>query len=410
MTQKTKKNKGDTKRTKSFFVALITVLSLAVLAWVLLLPPNTPDKNAEDKQKQSSAQTADTSEVPLSEKQSEKHIFEEKLAPDFDQKVRQVDLVLMQALAEEPDKTELKHSKLQTKHFHGIPFHFQTLEIQFVKSPDSFLKTLKKELTNFVNNSSIESNPKNKTWTISINGQETHVIHLIPDDARTKPDKKTPQAKLAIIIDDMGRSKTFARELAKLDIPITFSILPHSPYCKKVREIAIKSGLTIMLHLPMQPESWPETDPGPGALFADMTAQEIQKTIQDDLEHVPEAIGANNHMGSKFTASKKGMDEVFKKLRTKRMFFLDSLTTPESVAEKCAEENLVSLLKRNIFLDNIQDKKAIVFQLKKAEKIAQNSGSAIAIGHPYPETLEALRAWSNANDTKVSIVSIEDLL
>jgi len=407
MARTKKKKKGGAKSLKAITAAFLTILTVACLGWVLLLPPRENDPTPPP----SPAKTAGEKTVPetAAHRSPGKYTFEEKLAPNFDQKVRQVDLILMQTLFRSEDSARLKHNKVQTKYFHGSPFHFQELEINLTCSQNAFLDDLRRELKQFTSNASLSPGPGKNVWSVSINGKKTHTLLLYTDGREEKP-RKASGARLAIVIDDMGRSKSCARRLAALDVPLTFSVLPHSFHAKAVRNIANKAGLPIMLHLPMQPESWPETNPGPGALFVNMSAKEIQDVLKKDLELVPEAIGANNHMGSRFTADKQGMETVFRVLGSKNLFFLDSLTTPKSVTSGLSGRFGVRLLKRDIFLDNIQDELAIIFQLRKAEQVAMSTGGAVAIGHPYPETMQALERWSKTRNKKVKIVDIRELL
>ena len=407
MARTKKKKKGGVKSLKAITAAFLTILTIACLAWVLLLPPQEKDQAPSP----SPAKTAPKKPAskPSGPTSPKKYTFEEKLAPNFDQKVRQVDLILMQALAQEEGTASIEHNKVQTKYFHGSPFHFQELAINLTCPRDAFLDNLRRELKQFTSNASLSPGPGKNVWFVLINGKKTHTLFLHPDGAGEKP-RQVSGAMLAIVIDDMGRSKSSARRLAHLDIPVTFSILPHSFHAEAVRNMAGRAGIPVMLHLPMQPESWPETNPGPGALFVNMSPKEIQNTVKKDLELVPEAIGANNHMGSRFTADKQGMEAVFRTLESRNMFFLDSLTTPKSVTSGLSGRFRVRLLKRDIFLDNIQEEMAIIFQLRKAEQVARSTGRAVAIGHPYPETINALEKWSKTRDKKIRIVTIRDLL
>jgi len=167
----------------------------------------------------------------------------------------------------------------------------------------------------------------------------------------------------------------------------------------------------VLLHLPMEPLDYPHrADPGPGALFVGMEDTEILARLEDNLAQIPQAIGVNNHMGSRFTADRAGMATVLGALKGKDMFFLDSLTTGKSVVQEQARKIGLTNLRRQIFLDNVQNVQAILFQLRKAERLAHSTGDVIAIGHPYPETLEALRIWEKERDPDIDVVALNTVL
>ena len=48
---------------------------------------------------------------------------------------------------------------------------------------------------------------------------------------------------------------------------------------------------------------------------------------------------------------------------------------------------------RDVFLDNITEQSFIEEQLRALEKVARKNGRAVAIGHPYDETLAVLKLW-----------------
>jgi polysaccharide deacetylase 2 family uncharacterized protein YibQ len=124
-----------------------------------------------------------------------------------------------------------------------------------------------------------------------------------------------------------------------------------------------------------------------------MADAELRKTLADDLDAVPNATGVNNHMGSVLTANADAMRVVMGELAQRRLFFLDSRTTAKTVAYRLAREAGVPSAERDVFLDDIAEKKAIAAQLARLEALAQRHGTAVAIGHPYPETVESLLEW-----------------
>jgi len=203
---------------------------------------------------------------------------------------------------------------------------------------------------------------------------------------------KSPHvARVAILIDDMGSNLLRLQEILELDSPITISVLPHLRHSRDVSRIASESGRDVLLHLPMEPRNMVVNHPGKGVLLTDMAGDAIRKIVEDDLLDVPEAVGVNNHMGSKFTEDEPGMRQVFAVLKEKGLFFVDSRTTSASLGRRLARESGVENAQRDVFLDNKRDVVYIDSQIDTLVKIAAKEGSAIAIGHPYPETLAALK-------------------
>jgi hypothetical protein len=199
-----------------------------------------------------------------------------------------------------------------------------------------------------------------------------------------------PSYKVAIVIDDLGQSAPPIEGLLALDLPITFAVLPHLKYSTEAAERAHERGLDVLLHAPMEPKDSLKHDAGRGVLLTGMSEAEIRNHLANDLSGVPHAIGVNNHMGSKFTENERTMRVVLGVLKDKNLFFLDSKTTAASVGERLAGRMGVRNAGRDVFLDNEQDVKYIKGQIARLIKTARKEGSAIAIGHPYKETIAAL--------------------
>jgi hypothetical protein len=140
-----------------------------------------------------------------------------------------------------------------------------------------------------------------------------------------------------------------------------------------------------------------------------MSSQNLTSTFEKDLAGFA-FIGTNNHMGSKFTANSKAMHTLLAAVKSKGLFYVDSLTTAKSVGYRTAKELGVKTAKRDIFLDNEQTSPAIQDQLAKLVAIAKKRGTAIGIGHPYPATLKALRAFQTRLLTEIELVGIHELV
>lgn len=196
--------------------------------------------------------------------------------------------------------------------------------------------------------------------------------------------------RVAIVIDDMGYDLEILRRLFDLDVPITISVLPYMERSAEVAEEANSRGWEVMLHLPMEPEDLARNDPGKGALFITMADDEVRSRLLDNMEAVPFVVGVNNHMGSRFTSDDHAMRVVLDVIKKSGVYFLDSKTSTRSVAASVARDLGIRTTSRSVFLDNRRDKEYIREQLEKLLRIAAKNGKAVAIGHPYPETIEVL--------------------
>lgn len=195
--------------------------------------------------------------------------------------------------------------------------------------------------------------------------------------------------EVALIIDDCGQWASTERALIGLPIPITLSVLPHVHFTSEIAQEAADAGKGVMLHVPMEPLS--HINPGPGEIKTAMSDEAIAKQMEDDVAQVPLAKGMNNHEGSEATADERVMKDVIAVAKEHGLFFIDSRTNSKSVGAKEASDAGVPTAARNVFLDNQASVAYTASMLEHAVSIAKETGSAIAIGHPKPTTLEAIR-------------------
>lgn len=198
------------------------------------------------------------------------------------------------------------------------------------------------------------------------------------------------KVQVAIIVDDLGRDLAVSERLLGIDAAITFSVLPGEAHAREVAEHAHQRGREVLIHLPMEPEGYPEVNPGNDALLVAQSAEETRIRFNNFRQRVPHAVGGNNHMGSRFTADRQGMRRILGLMREDGMFFIDSRTTPASVAMLEARNLGMAVAGRDVFLDNDADVAKITAQVEKLVKLAQRRGQAIGICHPHAETLKAL--------------------
>jgi hypothetical protein len=226
--------------------------------------------------------------------------------------------------------------------------------------------------------------------------------------ARRVVEVQTDLPSVAIVIDDMGYSEKTCEALLDLDFNLSFAFLPYGPYTAKQAYRANRLGRDVLLHFPME-ASDAKWHPGRGTVTIAMESPEIQRTLSENLASVPYAVGINNHMGSRFTQNDRAMRIFLTATRETGLFFLDSRTSANSVGYSLAREMGLRTAKRDIFLDNVRDPQKIIIQLRKLLDAARRDGTAIAIGHPYPETLQALKEYRREILRRAKLVGVAAL-
>jgi polysaccharide deacetylase 2 family uncharacterized protein YibQ len=217
----------------------------------------------------------------------------------------------------------------------------------------------------------------------------------IPTRLPTATPKPKPRprgrGKLAILLDDAGQSMELLPAARSLPDAIGVAILPHLPYSSDVAKSMHRAGHEVWLHLPMEPEGYPKSNPGPGAVLVSMSDSEIRTAVHTAINSVPHAIGVNNHMGSKATSDLRTMTWVMQELKARGMSFIDSRTTRGTVAEEAARAQGVLANRRHVFLDNERTRNAVRTQLQEAIDRCRVEGEVIALGHLARVTIEVLK-------------------
>lgn len=213
--------------------------------------------------------------------------------------------------------------------------------------------------------------------------------------------------RIAIIIDDLGYLRGAADRLAALDGPVAFAILPHTPHAQYTAMQARRAGKEILLHLPLQPTE-SVMPVGIGSISLDTTRRQLAGILDADFRSLPPVDGVNTHMGSLLTRHPGHMAWLMGELRARgQLFFVDSYTTPASVALQVAREQGLPATRRDVFLDNDPDPREIEAQFARLKHLARLHGSAVGIGHPYAETLLFLeRVLPRLRDEGLDLVTV----
>ena len=196
---------------------------------------------------------------------------------------------------------------------------------------------------------------------------------------------------IALVIDDMGYNRRAAAAINRLRAPLTLAFLPYATKLDEQTRAARAAGHELLVHVPMEPRGreWP----GPNALTSQLEPAELISRLRMQLSSFRGFVGINNHMGSLLTTDPMRMAVLMTELRRLGLLFLDSRTTPQSIAGREAERMGVPHAQRDVFIDNDLDRGSVLRALESAERIARHHGHAVVIGHPHDVTIEALKTW-----------------
>lgn len=213
--------------------------------------------------------------------------------------------------------------------------------------------------------------------------------------------------KLAIVIDDIGYRAKEDSAIYALPKEVSVAIIPVAPYATARANKAFEQKRDILIHLPMEPQVRQSIEAG--ALLVGMNETQIENLIKNAQMQVPNAIGLNNHMGSKATTDKKTMQYLMKSLSQQNLAFLDSKTAGNSVAYKTAKEYGIKALERHVFLDDSDEYDNVQKQFNSALQYARKHGVAVLIGHPRKNSVAVLEKGIATLPNDIQLVSLREL-
>ncbi|MCD6177156.1 MAG: divergent polysaccharide deacetylase family protein [Candidatus Cloacimonetes bacterium] len=199
-----------------------------------------------------------------------------------------------------------------------------------------------------------------------------------------KPPKETNvKTQLAIVVDDFGmRNNKVFDNFCSLNNNVTFAILPDQKFSKQVMNKAAETGHETMIHIPMEPISYPRNNPGPNAIYVHLSEKEIKRRMESYIKQFPLCVGANNHMGSFATTDEFVMRTVLQVLKEHELYFVDSRTSVSSIAYDVAREMMIPTCENKLFLDTPRiSEKTLALKIKKLEHLAVDNKKILVITH-----------------------------
>jgi polysaccharide deacetylase 2 family uncharacterized protein YibQ len=225
-----------------------------------------------------------------------------------------------------------------------------------------------------------------------------------PAEPRAIVPVKACTAKLVIIMDDVSYAHDVAA-IRSTGLPLVMSFLPPSPRHPDSATLA-ESVSGYMVHLPMEAVTYNHEEPV--TLRISDSIETIEKQIKLVKRLYPNARYINNHTGSKFTSDVAAMDRLIGVMKDNGLIFVDSRTIGTSKVKMAEAKYGLRYLGRDVFLDHEDGVANVKKQIRDAVSLAKRHGSAIAIGHPRPDTIQALKESKDILN-QVQIVRIDQI-
>ena len=259
---------------------------------------------------------------------------------------------------------------------------------------DSFLTTIKEFLKRSKFNlakSVFEKKERHESFLISLafKNRILYEMKFLKKEYPRPARLKSTGPKIAIVLDDFGYNVNNIDALFEINSPLTISVLPNLPYSKRIAKQAGKHNFEVMLHLPLEPYG-DNVNLEQGTIMVDMPPQEVNNLLVKAIESVPGLKGVSNHMGSKAIEDRNLMQELFKELNKRDLYFLDNLVTDTSICKEVANEVGLRTTVRSVFLDNESDESYIEKQIFHTAHLAEKTGWAVGIGHDRSYTIKIL--------------------
>jgi polysaccharide deacetylase 2 family uncharacterized protein YibQ len=207
--------------------------------------------------------------------------------------------------------------------------------------------------------------------------------------ARQPPQSPPPQHQgtLVFVIDDAGNNLDELSPFLRFPGPLTIAVLPGLPYSVETARRIRAAGKEVFLHQPM--EALGGQAPGPGAIYAGMSAETIRAVVEANLAEIGPVAGMNNHQGSKITMDPLAMETILSLCQERGIAFLDSRTIADTAAPAVAKRLGIPIGERDVFIDNIQEKSAMIQWVEEGLRKAARKGDAVLIGHTWSPELAA---------------------
>lgn len=219
-------------------------------------------------------------------------------------------------------------------------------------------------------------------------------------------------ARVVIVIGGLGISQSSTQTaIQKLPPSVTLAFAPYGNSLKRWMQDSRKKGHELLLQLPMEPIDYPQNNPGPHTLRADVNLQENIANLHWSMSRITNYVGVMNYLGNKLLAQPASLSPIFSEISSRGLLFLEDGSVKNSMAQGVAVKELVPYAKGHILLDNVRSRSAIADKLQQLAAQAKRTGLAIGIGNAFPDTIDLVGQFAQqAKQNGIEITPISSVV
>jgi polysaccharide deacetylase 2 family uncharacterized protein YibQ len=202
--------------------------------------------------------------------------------------------------------------------------------------------------------------------------------------------------RIAILVEGIGLPDGVTMDVIK-GLPASVSVACGA-YGRNLQEWILKArsaGHEVLLQIPLEPENYPATDPGPHTLLTTLPPEENLKRLQWLMSRYTGYVGLTNHMGAKFEATQASLAPVLEEVKARGLLFVDDGSVKASTGGQIASSIGLDYSVADVQLDG-----DVAKGLAELETLAKQKGSAIGVVSAKPATIKQIADWAAKLEAK----------
>ncbi len=208
----------------------------------------------------------------------------------------------------------------------------------------------------------------------------------------TLPDP--PQPIVGVLLLDAGLNQDISQDaMHALPPAISLALSPYAAQLGEQADNARNLGHEPWLMLPAEPADYPASDPGPKALLGDLTNADNITRMKQVMAAYPGYVGLALPINEHFSETPSQLEPIVREAAERGLAMLAAeAPTNSRTADMLRSTNGMGMA--DVVLDARLSETAVTEQLAELERRAVTTGHALAVGRPFPLTVEQLTQWS----------------